>query len=452
MLGHGSETGFLTEDDIRSLTTRALADLPLQGKRVLVIIPDATRTAPIPLFFRLFHELLAERVAALDYLVALGTHQPLSEEALCRLVGITATERHTQYSDVHLFNNRWDLPETFTTIGTITENELRSMFQVPRSMFSNVEPETWKVERVHVALNKLIFNYDQLIICGPTFPHEVVGFSGGNKYFFPGIAGPEIINFTHWLGAMLTSMAIIGTKHTPMRQVIDRAASFIPLPKLCFSLVVDSQTSNVNRQSKIGNRKSEIGLAGLYVGSPEEAFSAAADLSAKRHIVYVDKPFQRVLSIMPAMYDDLWTAAKGMYKLEPAIADGGEVVIYAPHITEVSYTHGRIIDQIGYHCRDYFLAQWEKFRHHPGGVLAHSTHLRGVGTYDPATGVERPRIQVTLATGIPAERCRRLNLGYLDPASIDVDEWEGREDEGILVVPKAGEMLYRVKDQERDAD
>jgi len=449
MLGHGSETGFLTEDDIRTLTTRALADVLLQGQRVLVIIPDATRTAPIPLFFRLFHELLANRLAALDYLVALGTHQPLSEEALCRLVGITATERHTQYSDVHLFNHRWDLPETFTTIGTITENELRNILtqHATRNTFRGL-----LAQPIHVALNKLIFNYDQLIICGPTFPHEVVGFSGGNKYFFPGIAGPEIINFTHWLGAMLTSMAIIGTKHTPMRQVIDRAASFIPLPKLCFSLVVDSQTSNVNRQSKIGNRKSEIGLAGLYVGSPEEAFSAAADLSAKRHIVYVDKPFQRVLSIMPAMYDDLWTAAKGMYKLEPAIADGGEVVIYAPHITEVSYTHGRIIDQIGYHCRDYFLAQWEKFRHHPGGVLAHSTHLRGVGTYDPATGVERPRIQVTLATGIPAERCRRLNLGYLDPASIDVDEWEGREDEGILVVPKAGEMLYRVKDQERDAD
>jgi nickel-dependent lactate racemase len=310
-----------------------------------------------------------------------------------------------------------------------------------------VELETWNVERVNVALNKLIFNYDQLIICGPTFPHEVVGFSGGNKYFFPGIAGPEIINFTHWLGAMLTSMAIIGTKHTPMRQVIDRAASFIPLPKLCFSLVVAPEPiadCRTNRKSAIENRKSQIGLAGLYIGSPEEAFSAAADLSAKRHIVYVDKPFRRVLSIMPAMYDDLWTAAKGMYKLEPAIADGGEVVIYAPHITEVSYTHGRIIDRIGYHVRDYFLKQWDRFKNFPWGVLAHSTHLRGVGTYDPATGIERPRIQVTLATGISEERCRRLNLGYLDPTSVNIAEWEGRENEGILVVPKAGEMLYRL--------
>ena len=78
-------------------------------------------------------------------------------------------------------------------------------------------------------------------------------------------------------------------------------------------------------------------------------------------------------------------------------------------------------------------------------MLAHSTHVRGMGTYDPATGEEKCRIQVTLATGIPRERCERLNLGYLDPATIDLDEWKGREAEGILLVPKAGEMLYRVK-------
>jgi nickel-dependent lactate racemase len=277
---------------------------------------------------------------------------------------------------------------------------------------------------VPVRLNKLILDYDHLIVCGPVFPHEVVGFSGGNKYFFPGISGPEVINFTHWLGALLTSMAIIGTKDTPVRQAIDRAASFIPRPKSCFGLVVKGD-----------------GLAGLYAGTPEAAWSAAADLSARLHVVTVDRPFQRALSVMPHMYDDIWTAAKGMYKLEPAIADGGEVVIYAPHIDEISYTHGAIIDQIGYHVRDYFVKQWDRFKDYPWGVLAHSTHLRGVGTFDG--GVETPRIDVTLATGIPEARCRKVNLGYLDPATIDVRAWEGREGEGILLVPKAGEILYK---------
>lgn len=413
VFGKGYADRFLSEREVHDLMAEALAQASLDGKRALVIIPDHTRTAPIPLFFRLFHELLGSRVAALDYLVALGTHQPMSDEALNRLVGVTAAERAKKYRNVRIFNHRWDLPDTFVTIGTIPAAEIE---EITGGLMR---------QEVPVTLNKLILDYDQLIICGPTFPHEVVGFSGGNKYFFPGIGGPEVINFTHWLGAVITSMEVIGTKHTPVRRVIDRAASFIDRPKLCCSLVVKGEE-----------------LAGLFIGTPEEAYEHAADLSAKLHIIYVDKPFKRVLSVVPEMYDDLWTAAKGMYKLEPAIADGGEVIIYAPHITEVSYTHGQIIDQIGYHVRDYFLKQWDRYKAFPWGVLAHSTHLRGIGTFEG--GVERPRIRVTLATGIPEEQCLRINLGYLDPATTDMAEWEGREDEGIVVVHKAGEMLYRI--------
>jgi hypothetical protein len=132
-----------------------------------------------------------------------------------------------------------------------------------------------------------------------------------------------------------------------------------------------------------------------------------------------------------------------MYKLEPAIADGGEVVIYAPHISEVSYVHGHYLDQIGYHVRDYFTAQWDRFEHIPWGILAHSTHLRGEGTF--VDGVEEPRIRVTLATAIPRERCEAIGLGYLDPSGVDVESWADREDEGVLLVRRAGEQLYRVK-------
>jgi len=416
LAGRGSADRFLGEDEVRALTAQALGQVALDGKRVLVIIPDSTRTAPLPLFFRLFHELLGGRVAALDYLVALGTHQPMSEAALNRLLGLTAEERATTYGRVHVFNHHWEEPDTFVTLGTIPAAEME------------VLSEGKLAQEVPVRLNRLVLDYDQLIVLGPVFPHEVVGFSGGNKYFFPGIGGPEVINVTHWLGALITSYKMIGSGYSPVRAVIDRAASYIEVPKLCFALVVTYE-----------------GLAGLFVGSPEEAWQAAADLSSQVHVIYVDRPYRRVLSVMPRMYDDLWTAAKGMYKMEPAIADGGEVVIYAPHINEISYTHGKIIDRIGYHVRDYFVKQWDRFKDEPWGVLAHSTHLRGIGTYDAETGIERPRIQVTLATGIPRERCQRVNLGYLDPASIDTSQWQGREEEGILVVPKAGEMLYRLR-------
>jgi len=418
LMSRGCVGQFLSEGEVRELAAQALDQAGLDGKRVLIIIPDSTRTAPIPLFFRLFHELLWGRVAALDYLVALGTHQPMSDEALNRLVGVTAEERATTYEGIQIFNHHWEEPDTFVALGTIPAAEIGEL------------SEGMLAQDVPVTLNRLVLDYDQLIVLGPVFPHEVVGFSGGNKYFFPGISGPEVINFTHWLGALITSYRMIGSGYSPVRAVIDRAASFIDAPKLCFALVVTYE-----------------GLAGLFVGSPEEAWEMAADLSAQVHVIYVDEPFRRVLSIMPEMYDDLWTAAKGMYKMEPAIADGGEVVIYAPHISEISYTHGKIIDRIGYHVRDYFVKQWERFKDEPWGVLAHSTHLRGIGTYDAKRGIERPRIQVTLATGIPRERCQRVSLGYLDPASIDISQWQGREEQGILVVPRAGEMLYRLRSE-----
>ena len=416
LIGKGYPDKFLSESEIRDLMTTALAQAKLDGKRIIILIPDSTRTAPIPLMFRLFHEALKERVAQLDYLIALGTHQPMSEEAINKLVGVTAAERATNYADVNIYNHRWDLPDSMLELGEITEDEIERISDGLLRM------------AVKVRLNKLIFAYDQIIICGPTFPHEVIGFSGGNKYFFPGISGPEVINFSHWLGAVITSYELIGQKYTPVRRVVDRAASFIDRPKLCFSMVVKGD-----------------GLAGLYTGEPEEAWAAAADLSAQQHITWVDKPFQRVLSVIPKLYDDLWTGSKGMYKLEPVIAEGGEVIIYAPHIDEISYTHGAVIDEIGYHVRDYFTKQWDKFKHHPWGVIAHSTHLRGIGSYDAATGIEAPRIKVTLATKIPRERCERVNLGYLDPATIKLEEWQGREAEGVLLVPKAGEMLYRLK-------
>jgi nickel-dependent lactate racemase len=416
MIGKGYANRLLNEEEIREIVSAALAAAQLDGKRVLILIPDGTRTAPMPLMFRLFHECLKDRVTALDYLIALGTHQPMSREAINKLVGLTAEERATTYAAVNIFNHQWEKPESFATIGEISAAEIAALSAGALR------------QAVSVRINRLLFDYDQILICGPTFPHEVVGFSGGNKYFFPGIGGAEVINFSHWLGAVITSYDIIGSKYTPVRRVIDRAAAMIDLPKLCFSMVVKGE-----------------GLAGLYVDSPEAAYEAAAELSSQVHINWVERPFRRVLSVMPAMYEDLWTAAKGMYKLEPAVADGGEVVLYAPHISEISYTHGAQIDAIGYHVRDYFTKQWERFRAYPGGVLAHSTHLAGKGEYDADSAVETPRIRVTLATGIPEERCRKVNLGYLDPQSINLDEWRGREAEGILVVPKAGEMLYRVK-------
>jgi nickel-dependent lactate racemase len=409
-----SEGGYLNEAELLDVVHRAFAGSGIEGKRVLFIIPDHTRSMPMPTMFRALHAAVHGRAAKMDFLIALGTHPPMTEEMICKLVGISAAERRAQFRDVGIFNHTWKDPDALARIGTISEEQVAAL------------SDGLMRQAVEVTLNKLILDYDLLCVVGPVFPHEVVGFSGGNKYFFPGIAGEAIINLFHWLGALITNPVINGTKDTPVRRVVDLAASFIPVEKRAFCLNVKGKECR-----------------GVFFGSPEEAWSAAADLSAKTHIVYKDHPYRSVLAMAPPMYDEIWTAGKCMYKLEPVVADGGELIIYGKHIREISVTHGAWIRKIGYHTRDYFLAQMERFADVPGGIMAHSTHVRGIGTYE--NGVEKPRVRVTLATSIPEAECRSINLGYRDPDSINPGDWKDKEDEGLLLVPDAGEVLYRLK-------
>jgi len=405
----------LSDDDVRQYVASHLPDADFAGKRVLLIVPDATRTAPLPLLFDAVHRRLSDAGATkIDVLVALGTHPPMPQADIQRLLGITEADRVGRFADVELFNHEWDRPEALMTLGELSEEETR---EISGGLLS---------ETVSVSINRRVTDYDLLLVVGPVFPHEVVGFSGGNKYFFPGVAGAEILNFFHWLGALITNASIIGVKSTPVRQVVDRAAALIPVERRCLAFVVAPDAR----------------LYGMSYGSPESAWNEAADLSNQVHIRRVPRPFKTVLSCAPPMYDELWVAGKCMYKLEPVVADGGELIIYAPHMKEISITHGELIERVGYHVRDYFTAQPERFADIPRGVLAHSTHVRGGGAY--VDGEERPRVQVTLASGIPRETCERINLGYRDPASINVEDFANREEEGVLLVRKAGEMLYRL--------
>lgn len=415
LISKAAYPGKLNDTQVVEVVAQALPAANYKGKRILLIVPDHTRTAPVGLLFKTIFKQIGAVTKELDVLVALGTHPPMSEAAICGRLEISVHEHRGQYKKVRFFNHEWDNPAALKEVGALTAAEVS---ELTGGLFSMDVP---------VEINKLVFNYDQIIIIGPVFPHEVVGFSGGNKYLFPGVGGPKILNFFHWLGAVCTNPMIIGNKWTPVRKVVDRAGKLVSVDKLCFCMVVAPNKD----------------LAGLFAGTPEAAWDGASELSNKVHTTYKDKPFKTVLSCAPPMYDEVWVAGKCMYKLEPVVADGGELIIYAPHVHEISVTHGKIIEEIGYHCRDYFLKQWDKFKHYPWGVLAHSTHVRGIGKFE--NGVEKCRVQVTLATGIPEATCRRINLGYRDPKTIRVEDFANREDEGVLLVPKAGEMLYRLK-------
>lgn len=411
-----SPTGLLEHQTIFDTLRKGL-DGRFTGQRVLALIPDHTRSLPMSELFRMVVEMLHD-VRKLDFMVALGTHLPLSVESINRLVGITTDERNSTYKHIGLLNHNWDDPSIMTSLGVMEQDEIK-----------HIAGSSWHAslpEQVDIRINKSVLDYDQILIIGPTFPHEVVGFSGGAKYLFPGISGPEMINATHWLGALATVVGTIGIKDTPVRAMIHAATRRLPTPVTLAALVVTGHD-----------------LVGVFVGDLFDAWSKAADFSAMRNIIWCESPYLSVLSWAPAMYDELWTAAKAMYKLEPAVAHGGEVIIYAPHLDVVSHVHGRFIYEVGYHTLPYFSHDWERFKHIPLGVLAHSTHVRGCGVME--NGVEKPNLRVTLASKVSAADCARLNLGYLDPAKIDIRMWQNREHEGFLYVPRAGEILYRLK-------
>ncbi len=408
-----SEGKLLSSNQAIEVVTKAMPEADFFNSKVLLIVPDATRTAPVGTMFKAIHSQIGSSVSALDVMIALGTHQAMSEIAIEQRLEISHNERITQYSKVQFFNHVWDDPSELKNIGTISAKEI-----------SDLSGGLFEID-VPVEINANLFNYDQIVIIGPVFPHEVVGFSGGNKYLFPGVAGPQVLNFFHWLGAVITTPKIIGHKWTPVRKVIDRAGAMLKIPKIAFCMVVENN-----------------GMSGLFAGPAEEAWAAASDLSAERHIIIKDKPFHTIVACAPEMYDEIWTAGKCMYKLEPVLADGGELIIYAPHISEVCITHGKTIDKAGYHCRDYFLKQWNQFKDMPWGALSHCVHVKGLGKFE--NGIETPRATVTLATQIPETKCKQINLGYRDPKTINPKDYANREDEGILLVPHAGERLFRL--------
>jgi len=412
----GGPDGVLTDDEVSRFVHDQLAAHNVDSKSVCILVPDGTRTCPLPMLLKAVHGALAGRASRMTVVVALGTHAAMSEGALARHLGYDVGKLAATYPGLTVTNHEWWDPETFADLGVI-----------PAARLSERSEGRMDID-VQVRLNRAVVEHDIALVVGPVLPHEVVGISGGNKYFFPGVAGQEIIDISHWLGALITSAEIIGTtKVTPVRALIDEGASLIPAEKLALSVVGEAGS---------------LALHSISFGNTIASWASAAEVCAATHVTYLDAQVRRVLSIVPSMYEDIWTGAKGFYKLEPVVADGGEVILYAPHITTISVMHPEIAE-IGYHCRDYFVKQWDRFKHLRWGVLAHSTHLRGAGTYDAETAEERLRVRVTLATGIPQDVCRAANLGYLDPATVDVASYEADPD--TLVVPRAGEVLFRLR-------
>ena len=386
-----------------------------RGERVLAIIPDKTRDDNTDLLFPLVNEVLSERgVACLDVLVAQGTHPPMSEPQKLAKIGLRSFAGR-------LFDHRWDEGDELITLGELSAN---TVGELTGGLINDAVP---------VTINKLLAPgvYDTVLVFGATVPHEVAGFAGGAKYFFPGVAGPELTHTTHWLGALAQIENIIGNVETPTRRLIEAAADLIAARVISFNSVVSRDEGG------------ELVTHALFAGDIREAFRRAAEVSSRVHIRYTGRKYRTVLALLDRHYDEMWVGGKASYKLGAIVEDGGELIIYAPHLTKLSETHGALIEKYGY-------APLESVRDMLGAsaelrenlcIAAHLAHVSYAGRTDEHGRVV-PRYRITMATGLDEETCKRVNLGYTDYRRVDAAQMIA--DPETLVVKDAGRDLYKV--------
>jgi lactate racemase len=415
--GKGSISSALSAEEMRAIVAEALQEVRA-GERVLAIIPDRTRDDNTDLLFPMAGQFLAQRnVAQFDALVAQGTHPPMSEEQKRAKIGAGSEEIPGLG---RIFDHQWDSSNQLVTLGELSAASVNDL------------TDGLINESVAIRLNALLAPgvYDTVLVFGATMPHEVAGFAGGAKYFFPGVAGPELTHTTHWLGALATIEEVIGRVETPTRRMIEAAAAFVPAHVISFT--------SVNSRNSDG-----LQTHALFAGDLKESLRLAAAVSAHVHIKYSGRKYARVVALLDEHYDELWVGGKASYKLGSIIEEGGELIIYAPHLTTLSTTHGRLIEKYGYAPLETvreMVAYSDELRANLC-VAAHLAHV-SYASFRNADGELTPRYRITLVSGVSEDVCRRVNLGFLDYRNFRREQYEGDPD--TFVVENAGRDLYLV--------
>ena len=417
VVGRGAATLSLSAEELRSIVAEALADIG-PGERVLAIVPDKTRDDNTDQLVPFAAEILFQKkVGRFDAVIAQGTHGPMSEEEKRKKIGWSKLAPGILNN---IFDHQWDHEDELVTIGELTATQIADL------------TEGLMHEAVRVRINALLTpgRYDTVLVFGATMPHEVAGFAGGAKYFFPGVAGPELTHLTHWLGALATIENVIGRVETPTRHVIEAAAAFVSARVISFTSVSTRNSEGLQTHA-------------LFAGDLHEAFRRAAEVSSEVHIKRIGRKYKRVVALLDRHYDELWVGGKASYKLGGVIEAGGELIIYAPQLKQLSATHGHLIEKYGY-------APLEQVREMVAGsdelranlcVAAHLAHV-SYGSGRNAAGQLTPRYRITLASAVTEAACLRVNLGFLDHRQLNIEDY--RADPETLVVENAGRDLYLV--------
>ena len=422
VLGTGAASADLKVTDMRPIVEEALHSIG-RGCRVLAVVSDRTRDDNTPELFPVVSQTLARiGAASLDVLIAQGTHVAMNDADKRAKIGAGLAAMPLLGT---VFDHHWDRESELTTLGTLGAEVIAK------------ETGGLLNESVRIRLNARLApgQYDHVLVLGAVVPHEVAGFAGGAKYFFPGVAGPELTHLTHWLGALATIERVIGRLETPTRHLIEAAAAFVPAPVIAFTTVATRDAAGLRTRA-------------LFSGDIRGTVRRAAEVSQQVHVRYTGRYYKRVVAILDEHYDELWVGGKASYKLGGIIEKGGELIIYAPQLSAISLTHGALIEKYGY-------APLERVRDMVEGsdelranlcVAAHLAHVAYAGEKGD-DGVVVPRYRITLAANLPEETCRRVNLGYLDVRTFDPRAF--RDDPDTLVVENAGRDLYLVSREGR---
>src|SRR6266496_5159863 len=418
-IGKGSPDLDLSASALRAIIEQSLLSIKPDA-RVLAIIPDKTRDDNTDLLFPFAAEILAARkVAQLDALVAQGTHVPMTDEEKRSKIG--AGEDPVPGLG-HIYDHQWNVPEELVTIGELSAARVT---EVTGGLITNAVP---------VNLNRRLGPgvYDTIIIFSATVPHEVAGFAGGAKYLFPGVAGPDLTHATHWLGALAGIENVIGRVETPTRHMIEAAADFVAAQIITLNSVITRDGDN------------RLRTHALFAGDFRAAFRRAAEVSRQVHIKYTGRKYKRVVALLDEHYDELWVGGKASYKLGGIIEEGGELIIYAPHLHAISEMHGLLIEKYGYapldRVREMVALSTELQANL--AVAAHLAHVSYAGQRDK-DGRVIPRYRITMASALDEATCRRVNLGFMDHRQFRREDYE--KDPETLVVDRAGRDLYLVE-------
>ena len=421
-IGKGSSELDLSPNELREILEQALLRIAPRA-RVLAIIPDKTRDDNTDILFPFAAELLSERrVARFDALVAQGTHGAMTEDEKRSKIGLSNGRTAPGLGEI--FDHQWNVPEELTTIGELSASEVARL------------TSGLITDAVKVNLNRRLGPgvYDTILIFSATVPHEVAGFAGGAKYLFPGVAGPDLTHATHWLGALASIENVIGRVETPTRHMIEAAADFVSAQIITLNSVMTRDDNN------------RLRTHALFTGDFRSALRAAAKVSRHVHIKYTGRKYKRVVALLDEHYDELWVGGKASYKLGGIIEEGGELIIYAPHLRSISETHGRLIEKYGYAPLDRvreMVALSTELQNNLA-VAAHLAHVSYAGKRD-AQGHVVPRYKITMASALDEETCRRVHLGFMDYQEFRREDYENKPD--TLVVDRAGRDLYLVEPQ-----